>query len=142
MSYRPQALASLVATGWVVPPLLSSYHPTPSTLSLPQYSWCHPARQAYSHSASLGRRYCFPVLAFSFRIYSCVSFQLTLSAGQLLPQSLVKKPLKWLGLLPMMARHCPCVTSVLPIANALAMVTRCIGDSCSALEPMSKLPAG
>src|SRR5512135_1084793 len=104
MSYKPKALACLVATGCGVLkkklPLLKLFQDTFSWLSLPQYSCCCPARQAYSHSASVGRRYCLPVLALSFLMNSWASFQLTCSTGQLSPQAV-----KLLGLLPITACH-------------------------------------
>src|SRR3989338_769304 len=145
MSYKPQALGCLVATGLVVLPLLPAgfanppYQPTLSRSPLPQYSCCAPARQAYSHSASLGRRYFFPVLALSASINAWASSQLTCSTGQLSPQL----P-NLLGLLPMSAFHWPCVTSVLPIAKVRLMVTWCTGISLGSplFEPMSKLPPG
>src|ERR1039457_1091834 len=114
MSYKPQSLACLVETGFVVLALLPTgleyapYHATLSTWSLPQYSCCPPARQAYSQSASLGKRYCLPVLALSFWMNSWTSFQFTFSTGQVSPHPLLKKPpLNLLGLLPIIAFHCP-----------------------------------
>src|SRR3569833_1759832 len=42
---------------------------------------CVPARAAYSHSASVGRRYRLPVTAASQPTYCLASFQLTLLSG-------------------------------------------------------------
>src|SRR5688572_24704548 len=67
-----------------------------------------PARQAYSHSASLGRRYFFPVFSDSLRQNSFASCQLTESTGA--AGSLDDL----LGFRPITASYWPCVTSWAP----------------------------
>ena len=60
-----------------------------------------PARQAYSHSASVGRRYLSVFsIPFSFLMNAWASFQQTCSTGQSFPPSL-----KYEGLLPMTRCH-------------------------------------
>src|SRR5712691_1924833 len=55
---------------------------TSSWGSLPfQYRVVVPARQAYSHSASVGSRYVFPSLPLSHAQNAFASFQLTLTTG-------------------------------------------------------------
>src|SRR6185437_16260747 len=54
MSYRPQRLGLFVATSWVSFPLFASYQAkSPGRPSPKLYGLCVPARQAYSHSASV-----------------------------------------------------------------------------------------
>lgn len=75
---------------------------------LPQlYFVTDSALEAYSHSASLGKRNFLPLYLLSFSIKSCTSSQLIFSTGQLLPQAEKSD-----GLLPIIACHWPCVTSV------------------------------
>src|ERR1700722_5521769 len=69
MSNRPQAFGSFIATECVCPLLLSAYQPaTAIAASASPVLYCPlvPARQAYSHSASVGRRYVFPSIWLSF----------------------------------------------------------------------------
>src|SRR5437763_1054513 len=59
MSNRPQGLGSFLPTGGSLPgafALYQQYLPKSSTLSPKEYAVVVPARQAYSHSASEGRR--------------------------------------------------------------------------------------
>src|SRR4051812_42907841 len=98
-----------------------------------------PARQAYSHSASVGRRYGFLSLACSFLQNSWQSSHETFSTGRFL------SPLKWLGLLPMTACHCSWVTSWIPRKKPLVSVTLCwtsslLRPSSFSLLPIVKLP--
>src|SRR5436190_13837189 len=74
-----------------------------------------PARQAYSHSNSVGRRYA-RVLSFAFSAFTnaCVSCQVTLSTGWLSGLG-TRSAWNSEGLVRITAFHWPCVTSVLPI---------------------------
>src|SRR5262249_41477245 len=112
MSYRPQAFRCSCPTGCVVLPALSANQAYLLNwpLSSPKlYAVVEPARAAYSHSASVGRRYFVPPsLALSLSINCCTSSQETLSTGRL------ASPLNWLGLFPITASHWPWVTSWIP----------------------------
>src|SRR5687767_8066016 len=62
MSWRPNLLGALVPTGWVRRPLLPAYQVVFSRVALSVFQGpITPARQAHSHSASVGRRYFLPV---------------------------------------------------------------------------------
>ena len=59
MSCKPHALGSFVPIGRYCPSLLSQYQPcssSPSASFPKEYAVVLPARQAYSHSASVGKR--------------------------------------------------------------------------------------
>lgn len=84
ISYKPNSLACFCATGCVSPLLLSLYHAMVSGILPPLYLYpllLFPPLAANSHSASVGRRNCFPVSSFNFWINSWQSFQLTVSTG-------------------------------------------------------------
>src|SRR4029450_3296167 len=105
MSYRPQAFGCSFPTRCVV---LSALPPNQAylpnwLLSSPKlYAVVEPARAAYSHSASVGRRYfVLPSLELSLSINFCTSSQETVSTGRLV------SPLNWLGLFPITASHWP-----------------------------------
>ena len=72
MSYNPNALAAKDATGAGCLPSHALPHPAQLARFLPMlspqlYMLLAPARAAYSHSDSVGRRYCFPVSRDSHR---------------------------------------------------------------------------
>src|SRR5579859_12834 len=170
MSYKPNAFAGFSPTGWVAPGNSYSLRPFGGvTFSPPELSrnqayvaaWLSssphqnivvvPARAAYSHSDSLGRRYAWPVLLLSHATYACASFQLTHTTGsrsvcvnpgdcQLNVGSLSHLPRPWPQTLPgecpvsrTKAAYSPRVTSYLPSAND-GTVTSCCGAS-SATDP-------
>ena len=69
---------------WVCSVALSRNQPTESWLLPPLYRYPllnRPPRAAYSHSASVGRRYCLPLSLLSLRMNSCASSQLIVSTG-------------------------------------------------------------
>src|ERR1022692_2342843 len=113
MSYSPQAFGFFSPTECVLLPEFAAYQaysPSCFSSSPKQNLPVLPARQAYSHCASVGNTNlppCPPVFALSFTRNCWQSSQLTCSTGFL-------GPLKWLGLLPITASHCSCVTSYLP----------------------------
>src|SRR5262249_24179080 len=89
-------------------------------------------RQAYSHSASLGKRYKYPLsryFSFNFLRNACTSSHDTCSTGNSFSSSSEMSrtlprppPLRenQLGLLPtpMIVSHCPCVTSCTAITKS------------------------
>src|SRR4029079_6048839 len=84
MSNSPHAFGFFVATGCGRSPEFSRVHAySPSArASLPKlYAVVVPARAAYSHSASVGRRYVLPVFADSQRQYSIAACHVMLIAG-------------------------------------------------------------
>src|ERR1700755_1236728 len=131
MSYRPKAFGLFCPTGCVWLPLLvisSSYDELPNRGTLSISIWRRPeliayqaivsrspadapvvpARAAYSHSASLGRRYSRPVIRDNLRQNSVALSHVTCSTGRLLPMNFA-------GFVPITARHCACVTSYFPM---------------------------
>src|SRR5207253_1848395 len=88
-----------------------------------------PARAAYSHSASLGRRYFLPVFCDSHDKKSCASSQLTSMTGRFArPQP--RSSGRYLQPPAATQRsHSSNVTSRRPIAKGLAITTRCVGFS-------------
>ncbi len=84
-----------------------------------------PARQAYSHCASVGSTRPSPgTRAFIFFRNCCASSQLTCSTGRF-------GSLKLLGLLPIAAVQSACVTGVSPSQKPLVSRTSCCGPSSS-----------
>ena len=131
MSYSPQEFGFFPPTGWVLSPEFAAYQaysPSSASLSPKECRVLLPARQAYSHWASVGNANFppwAPTLALSFSRNCWQSSQLTFSTGFF-------GPLKWLGLLPMTASHCSCVTGYFPMENGLLILTRCGGFSSKA----------
>src|SRR5437870_5354917 len=140
MSYRPQGLGIFLPTGGSCPLELALYqqYSVRSWRRLPnEYSVVVPARQAYSHSASLGRRI-FSSSSSNFSLCisrvtalqkSSVSLQLTISMA-------LRGPFHLLGFLPMTAWYSSWVASYLAMAKGLANVTLWAGRS-SSLPPFS-----
>lgn len=122
---QAHAFGFFCVTGLVFAPLFDIYQAILPTLPPPQYSSFPPVRQTYSHSASLGSRYSWPVFMLSYLMKLMMSCQLTFSTGQSSPHWL-----KWLGFLPITAFHCPWVTSVLPISKAYLMLKRECSSPC------------
>src|SRR5208282_230603 len=119
MSYKPHRFGLLVPTAWVLPSPFFEYQAYWSKrLSSPPklYAVFVAALQEYSHSASVGKRYCFLVFSLSFRQNAAASFHDTVSTGR-------SYPTNSLGLLLMMAFHCPWVTRVADIRNAFVIST-------------------
>ena len=86
----------LCPTGWVLRPEFPVYqaYPPNEARMITKTVVVFPARAAYSHSASVGRRYLLPPsLAFSLRMNSCTSFQETFSTGRL--PARLSHPLNW-----------------------------------------------
>src|SRR5665213_3185867 len=81
MSYKPQALGFFVATECVWPLQFELYQPISLMFPLPPYGLVEPARQAYSHWASVGRRNAFPSFSLSFWQNSIASFHEICSTG-------------------------------------------------------------
>src|SRR5574340_1058892 len=104
MSYNPRPLGCFCPEAWAPPPALAlyqAYFPSSASLLVPEYfSFFPPLRAAYSHSASVGRRYFFPVLAFNLPMNAWISFQPTCSTGHFSPQFLKNE-----GLLPITDCH-------------------------------------
>src|ERR1043165_6861317 len=106
MSCRPNALGLNDPTGIILSPLTLARE---RSSSLPQLNnVVVPARQAYSHWASVGSCTCLPVLVASFSQNARASIHDTISTGKLALTAL-------LGLLPASASYCCCVTSNLPM---------------------------
>jgi len=138
-------LAFLPPTGCVFEPALLSYQVTLLISSLPAYrnpppvamaAFLAPPLAAYSHSASVGRRYFLPgYLVLSFFRKSWMSFQLTLSTGQ------SSQPLNSNsgGSLPITSRQSAWVTSYLPMEKVLT-VTVCWHSSIARSFSLSGLP--
>src|SRR6185503_8416754 len=107
MSYKPNAFGALLPTRCVLDSEFSSYHA--KSLSVSGALPVAPARHAYSHSASLGKRYVNESLrSSSFFKKLCTSNHDTFSTGQL------SQSLKLDGFSPITACHCAWVTSNLP----------------------------
>src|SRR5258708_28151712 len=105
MSYKPQAFACFCPTGCVLYSALVVYQAI--AFGSPASSPVVPARQAYSHSASLGKRYWQPSFcAFNFLMNYCASSGETCSTGHFSPQLL-----KVEGLLPFTFGYCSSSTS-------------------------------
>src|SRR6476661_4534115 len=107
------------------PPLPGRPKPSTAWLRMSvQVCWPGPpARHAYSHSNSLGRRY---VVVFSFAFSAltkaCVSCQVTPSTG-CFSGLVTLSPWNSDGLVPITVFHCACVTSVLPMKYGFLRVT-------------------
>src|SRR5262245_38661325 len=128
MSYRPHALGFFLPTGCVSSSEFSAYQAT--SLSESGNGVDDPARAAYSHSASVGRRYRYPSFrSFKRLMKSWASSLLTVSTGR-------SPPLIVLGLEPITLSHCACVTSYFPISIGLVTWTGWVGFS-SALHSLS-----
>src|SRR5476651_452296 len=93
MSYNPKAFGGKLPTGEVfcrfTPCLPLPYTPSPLKFALSveivspkKKGVVVPARQAYSHSASVGKRYCFFSFTRSFLMKSWQSFHETCSTGR------------------------------------------------------------
>src|SRR5205823_748233 len=82
MSQRPYLFGSFLPTGWLMLSLFPAYQALLSStaLSIVQAPPA-PARQASSHSASVGKRYFFPVAEASQRQNIVAERKLTLIAG-------------------------------------------------------------
>src|SRR5882724_11152684 len=110
----------------------------PGFTSLPhQYFVWVPARAAYSHSLSLGRRYALPVVLESQAANFCASVQLTLSIGMASSSRVgaASQPPA-----ATQAFHSATVTGYLPIRNG-RRVTRWVGCSeASSLLPITNSP--
>src|SRR5262245_34517982 len=135
MSFKPNLFAGNDPTSTVLPALPHSPSENCAWLfvivSPKAYCVVVPARAAYSHSASVSRRYVFPVLRDSQARYSLASSHDTLITGRLpLPQPL-SSGRESLPQPPPAAQasHSANVTSYLPTANGLAIVTLCCGPS-------------
>ena len=92
MSYRPQALALFLPTGCVFLPLFllyQAYGPKPLSASPKLNRVFLPARHAYSHSASVGRRTALPVFLDRALQNSTASFHDTCSTGLVRPENLL-----------------------------------------------------
>src|ERR1035437_7336942 len=143
MSYNPNPLGRFCPTSYVLSPLLFECQATSSIG--PYRASVLPARAAYSHSASVGRRP--PAHA----QYACASSQLTFTIGI---WSLLQPGLKSgaVGIaFPVHAAkrlYAPTVTSVCPSQKPFVMVTWCGGFSLPSHslspgeQPISKLPSG
>ena len=109
MSYRPHSLARFLPTGCVWPSLLSRNHAYCGSRSLPQlYRVLVPARHAYSHSASVGRRYWKCVsISDSFAQKAVASSHDTVSTGR-------DGPMNSDGFSPVTLSYRSCVTSQTP----------------------------
>src|SRR6202021_227955 len=93
VSCNPNLFGFFSPTGCVVPPELSRNQAT--TSKEPYRQELSPPRAAYSHSASVGRRWWYPSpLRLTASQNICASSQLTPSTGWFGPR-------EWLGLVPM-----------------------------------------
>ena len=105
-----------------------------------------PARAAYSHSASLGSRYRFPVISDSQPAYACASSQDTSIAGRSpRPNPRSRTPLRQAPAAAH-ASHCANVVSYLASAKGRGMLTVRTGPSSTSpppdRSPIRKVPAG
>ena len=121
MSYSPQAFTLFSPTGCVLPPEFSSYQaysPSSPSSSPKQYRVLLPARQAYSHWASVGKRNSpSPAgrgLGRGRRDFSLSLPRKTWQSSQLTRSTGFLGPLNSLGLSPITACHCSCVTRYFP----------------------------
>src|SRR3954447_4759530 len=104
MSYSPQALDFFLPTGGSLPGEFTSYHekaPMSLTSSPNDHAVFVPARQAYSHSASLGRRTTsFSPSSFSLRNRAVTLVQKVLASSQVTISTELRTPRHLAGFLP------------------------------------------
>src|SRR3954463_14814714 len=117
------------------PPSLQPAMPGCS-LSPHQYLVCVPPRAAYSHSASLGRRYGFRGGFASHATYCFASLQLTLATGA----SSFPVAVNPQAFAAAQAFHSRTETGNFPIANGLTVTRRTGFSETSSLLPIAKLP--
>src|SRR4051794_36762305 len=107
MSYRPQAFAFFLPTGGASPLAVALNHAwsfKSSSLSPKEYFALLPARQAYSHSASDGRRITSSSpSSFRLRNSSVALRQNSFASSQLTISTELRGPVHLLGFLPMTA---------------------------------------
>src|SRR5215470_1185200 len=107
MSYSSQALGFFLPTGGSSPlelALYQAYSLRSSTLSPKEYAAVEPARQAYSHSASVGRRMTSSSLSnFALRSSSVAFLQNSPASVQLTISTELRGPFHLLGLRPITA---------------------------------------
>src|SRR5262245_4717582 len=115
MSYRPQALGFFLPTGGSSPfelALNQAKSFSSSALSPKPYTVVVPARQAYSHSASVGKRTPSSSPSSLRRRSSAVAWrQNSVASSQLTISTELRGPFHLLGLRPMTASYSSWVTS-------------------------------
>src|SRR5439155_2044731 len=109
--------------------------------------------QAYSHSSSVGKRYNQPrprSFSFSFLRNSCTSSHDTFSTGNNFSSSSAMSATfsfpapareNQLGLLPITACHCPCVTGKTPSAKP-CLISTCSLPGVPPPPPIQNVPGG
>ena len=133
MSWSPQAFDGFWPTAWVAFPALSSYQPTSPISSqeaadersfLLFRAVVVPARQAYSHCASVGSVYRYPFGNRPADISLAVNLSEKFSASRKLTESTGRSsPLKLEGFMPMTTLYCGWVTSYRPIQKPCVRTT-------------------
>ena len=133
MSKKPHALGAWVPTSCVWHSLLSSYHAMSGSLPFPETALSLPARHAYSHSASVGRRTGIFASDLTRRTNVMQSCHEMFSMGW-------SGPLKRERLLCITLSHWRCVTSYFPSQKPLVILTTCCASSSKRPVSVGGLP--